>query len=192
MPMIRLRSGGKARNQLVTPGGRRVLREGPYVQYFQTLSNTFFQRGAKNFLRGASPPLCPLVTVLMGGGTILLETLEDPDDPSPSTKCCPELAKHLDISLGVDCHRPLAVVLEPEWSNDAMFGYGNRSSNATIRPLIKLQNKAIKIINPTNTGSLEEHFQHLNILCLPKLYSFSVGRFMHSYHNQLLSNHFDE
>ena len=36
------------------------------------------------------------------------------------------------------------------------------ASNATIQPLIKLQNKAIKIINPTNMGSLEEHFQHLN------------------------------
>ena len=35
-------------------------------------------------------------------------------------------------------------------------------------------------------GSLEEHFQHINILCLPKLYSFSVGKFMHSYHNKLL------
>ena len=41
-------------------------------------------------------------------------------------------------------------------------------------------------------GSLEEHFQHLNILCLPKLYSFSVGKFMYSYHNKLLPNHFDE
>jgi len=41
-------------------------------------------------------------------------------------------------------------------------------------------------------GSLEDHFQHLNILCLPKLYSFSVGKFMHSYHNKLLPNHFDE
>jgi len=56
--------------------------------------------------------------------------------------------------------------------------------------LIKLQNKAIKIINPTNIGSLEDHFQHLNILCLPKLYSFSVGKFIHSY--KLLPNHFDE
>ena len=61
-----------------------------------------------------------------------------------------------------------------------------------IQPLIKLRNKAIKIINPTNTGSLEEHFQHLSILCLPKLYSFSVGKRMHSYHNKLLPNHFDE
>jgi len=61
-----------------------------------------------------------------------------------------------------------------------------------IQPLIKLQNKAIKIINPTYMGSVEEHFQHLNILCLPKLYSFSVGKFMHSYHNKLLPNHFDE
>jgi len=41
-------------------------------------------------------------------------------------------------------------------------------------------------------GSLENHFQHLNILCLPKLYSFSVGKFMRSYHNKLLPNHFDE
>ena len=33
--------------------------------------------------------------------------------PSLSTKHCPELAKHLDISLDVDCHRLLVVVLEP-------------------------------------------------------------------------------
>jgi len=62
----------------------------------------------------------------VGGGTILLEPLEDLDDPSLSTKCCPELAKHLDISLGVDCHRPLVVVLEPEWSNDARFGVNEK------------------------------------------------------------------
>jgi len=31
-------------------------------------------------------------------------------------------------TLGVDCHRPLVVVLEPEWSNDAMFGDGNSGS----------------------------------------------------------------
>ena len=63
----------------------------------------------------------------MGGGTILLEPLEDPDDLSPSTKFCPELAKTLDISLDVDCHTLLIVVLEPEWSNDAMFGDGNQA-----------------------------------------------------------------
>jgi len=71
----------------------------------------------------------PMIRLRCGGGTIQLEPLEeDPDDPSPSTKCCPELAKHLDISLGVDSHRPLVVVLEPEWSNDAMFGDDNPSS----------------------------------------------------------------
>jgi len=70
----------------------------------------------------------PMIRLRSGGGTILLEPLEDPDDPSPSTKCCPELVMHLDISLGVDCHRPLIVVLEPEWSNDAMFGDGNPGS----------------------------------------------------------------
>jgi len=35
---------------------------------------------------------------------------------------------HLDISLGVDCHRLLVVVLEPEWSNDAMIGHDNPGS----------------------------------------------------------------
>ena len=74
--------------------------------------------------------------------------------------------------------------------NYSILNWG-RASNATIQPLVKLQNKAIKIINPINSGSLEEHFQHLNILCLPKLYSFSVGKFMHSYHKKLLPNHFD-
>jgi len=64
----------------------------------------------------------------VGGGTILLEPLEDPDAPSPSTKCCPELAKHLDISLSDDCHRLLVVVLKSESSNDAMFGDGNPGS----------------------------------------------------------------
>jgi len=41
-------------------------------------------------------------------------------------------------------------------------------------------------------GSLKDHFQHLKILCLPKLYSFSVGKFMHSYHNKLPPNYFDK
>jgi len=75
--------------------------------------------------------------------------------------------------------------------NYSILNWG-RALNATIQPLTKLQNKAIKIINPINSGSLEKHFQHLNIFCLPKLYSFSVGKFMHSYHNKLLPNHFYE
>ena len=39
-------------------------------------------------------------------------------------------AKHLNISLGVDCHRTLVVVLEQEWSSDydAMFGDGDLCS----------------------------------------------------------------
>ena len=41
--------------------------------------------------------------------------------------------------------------------------------------------------------SLEESFQHLNVLCLPKLSTFlSVGKFMHSYYyKNLLWNHLD-
>jgi len=52
--------------------------------------------------------------------------------------------------------------------NYSIHNWG-RVSNATIQPLTKLQNKAIKIINPINSRSLEEDFQHLNILCFPKL-----------------------
>jgi len=61
--------------------------------------------------------------------------------------------------------------------NYSMLNWG-RVSHANIQALIKLQNKVIKIIKPTNTKSLEEPFQHLNILCLPKLL--------------LLRSHFDE
>ena len=35
---------------------------------------------------------------------------------------------HLDISLLICCHKPLIVVLEPEWSNDSIFGDGNPGS----------------------------------------------------------------
>jgi len=69
-----------------------------------------------------------MIRLRSGGGSILLEPLEDPDDPSLSAKCCPELFNHLDISLDVDCHRPLVVVLKPEWSSDATFGDGNPGS----------------------------------------------------------------
>jgi len=41
-------------------------------------------------------------------------------------------------------------------------------------------------------ASLEETFQQLNTLCLPKLYTLSVGKFMHSHYNKLLPNHFDD
>jgi len=51
--------------------------------------------------------------------------------------------------------------------NYSILNWG-RALNATIQPL-KLQNKAIKLIRPTKQTSLEEPFQHLNILCLPKL-----------------------
>ena len=71
--------------------------------------------------------------------------------------------------------------------NYSILNWG-RASNATIQPLTKLQKKAIKIINPINSGSLEEHFQHLNIVCLPKLYSFSVGKFITNCFQTILMN----
>ena len=54
--------------------------------------------------------------------------------------------------------------------NYSILNWG-RASNATIQPLIKFQNKALKLRRPTNTASLEETFQHLNILCVPILYT---------------------
>ena len=39
----------------------------------------------------------------------------------PLTKFCPELTKHLEISIDVDFHTTLVVVLEPESYNDTTF-----------------------------------------------------------------------
>ena len=50
----------QARNQLATSGGVKSFLRGPkffnYVQYFQTMSNTFFQGRAKLLLGGFDPP----------------------------------------------------------------------------------------------------------------------------------------
>jgi len=43
-----------------------------------------------------------------------------------------------------------------------------------------------------NSTFLFEQRKTVHEVCLSKLYSFSVGKFMHSYHNKLLPNHFDE
>jgi len=98
----------------------------------------------------------PMIRLRSGGWHHLLEPLEDPEDLSASTKCCPELAKHLDISLGVDCHRSLVVVLEPEWSNDAMFGDGNQGS-ALHRVQWPLQTVLRECATPEDVVSREIH-----------------------------------
>jgi len=67
----------------------------------------------------------------------------------------------------------------------------DRGSNTTMQPLINLQNKVIKLIRPTKQTSLEESFQYLSILCLPKFHTLSVGECMNSYYNKLLPYHFD-
>ena len=64
----------------------------------------------------------------MWGDTVLLEPLVDPDDLFPSTKCCLELTKHLDITIFVDCHTVLIIILESEWFIDAMLGNDNPHS----------------------------------------------------------------
>jgi len=48
----------------------------------------------------------------------------------------------------------------------------------------------MKLIRPTKQTFLVKSFLHLNILCLPKLYTLSVGKFMRSYWNKQLPNHF--
>ena len=51
----------QARNQFGAPGEAKSLWEGPnflnYVKFFKTMSNTFFQRGRKNFQGDYAPPL---------------------------------------------------------------------------------------------------------------------------------------
>jgi len=76
--------------------------------------------------------------------------------------------------------------------NYSIFNWGH-ASNATTQPLIKLQNKAIKIIK-TNQHEISRTFPALNHLKPLNTYSYSlsVGKLMHLYHNKLLSNHFDK
>ena len=104
-------------------------------------------------------------------------------------RACGVLSKNWNITQP-NLHWELSILIHL-YLNYSILNWG-RASNTTIQLLIKLQNKDIKLIRPTNTASLEEPFQHLNILCLPKLYTLSVGKFMHSYYNKLLPNHFDE
>ena len=44
----------------------------------------------------------------------------------------------------------------------------------------------------TDHTSLEEYFRNLQMWWFPKLYTFSVSKFMHSYYNKLLLIHFDD
>ena len=70
-----------------------------------------------------------------------------------------------------------------------------RSSTANIQPLIKLQNKGIKLIRPTNQHGISRRiFPALKHLMPPQtLYcTLSVGKFIHSYYTKLLPNHFDD
>ena len=86
--------------------------------------------------QGNAAAAMPMIFWKSGVGTILLEPLEDPDDPTPSTKCCPELAKNLDISLGVDCHRPLS----------------SSNQNGPMMPCLEMATQAV-------------HFRKCNGLC---------------------------
>jgi len=49
---------------------------------------------------------------------------------------------------------------------------GTYTSSTTIQSLLKLQNKAVKQARPTNHTTLEESFQHLNILSFPNFMHF--------------------
>jgi len=62
--------------------------------------------------------------------------------------------------------------------NCSIFSLGC-ASNANIQPLIKLQNTAIKIIRTTNTASLEEPFQNLNIF-MPSPTLWFISRQIHA------------
>ena len=67
-----------------------------------------------------------------------------------------------------------------------------RASASTLQPLIKLQNKAVKLLCPNRDfRKNNDLYLDLNILDVKTLFKWSVGKFMHAYDNNLLPNTFD-
>jgi len=74
----------------------------------------------------------------------------------------------------------------PTFLTQSSIGQGLQTQQFSVLLISKVK------LRPTKQTSPEESFQHLNILCLPKFYTLSVSKFMHSYYNRQLPNHFDD
>ena len=81
----------------------------------------------------------PVIRLRNGGGTILLEPLEDPDDPSRSTKCCPELAKHLDLEtvrMWISWRAFCSHFLRKQWRSHEIAVRTRNITNAKLHAVI--------------------------------------------------------
>jgi len=65
-----------------------------------------------------------------------------------------------------------------------------RASKTTLHPLIRLQNKAVRTLEYNKTKTTVLYSKH-KILEIPNLFQLSVARFMYSFYNSGLPNHFD-
>ena len=65
-----------------------------------------------------------------------------------------------------------------------------RANKTTLLPLIRLQNKAVRTLEYNKTKTTVLYSTH-KILVIPDLLQLSVAKFMHSFYNGGLPNHFD-
>ena len=65
-----------------------------------------------------------------------------------------------------------------------------RANKTTLLPLIRLQNKAVRTIEYNKTKTTILYSRH-KILEIPDLFQLSLAKFMYSFHNGGLPNHFD-
>jgi len=65
-----------------------------------------------------------------------------------------------------------------------------RANKTTLLPLIRLQNKAVRTLECNKTKTTVLYSKH-KILEIPDLFQLSVAKFMYSFYNGGLPNHFD-
>jgi len=65
-----------------------------------------------------------------------------------------------------------------------------RANKTTLLPLIRLQNKAVRTLEYNKTKTTVLYSKH-KILEIPDLFHLSVAKFMYSFYNGGLPNHFD-
>jgi len=67
---------------------------------------------------------------------------------------------------------------------------GGRANKTILLPLTRLQNKAVRTLGYNKTKTTVLYSKH-KILKMPDLFQLSVARFMYSFYNGGLPNHFD-
>ena len=65
-----------------------------------------------------------------------------------------------------------------------------RANKTTLLPLIRLQNKAVRTLGYNKTKATILYSKH-KILEMPDLFQLSISKFMYSFYNGELPNHFD-